>query len=104
MVERPNKIAWAQALDPNAPIFGLDQSQAMEFIGSISNLADGAFEIGTIGMEYDDQTFLLDGNDQRISAQALQEGYNHVIFHLLASAVTIQAYSPVWRSRHLQHQ
>lgn len=57
-------------------IFGIDQRESMEFIGSISNLADGQFEIGTIDMEYDDTTFLLDGNDQRISAQALQEGYN----------------------------
>ncbi len=57
-------------------IFGLDDRESIEVIGSLSNLGDGQFDVGTLGMSYDEKTFLLDGNDQRIGAAALQDGFN----------------------------
>lgn len=57
-------------------VYGLDERESIEFIGSIANLGNDQFDIGTIGMAFDTQTFLLDGNDQPIVAAALQEGFN----------------------------
>ncbi len=61
-------------------IFGLDERESIEVIGSLSNLGNDQFDVGALGMSYDDKTFLLDGNDQRIGAAALQDGYNVAAF------------------------
>ena len=57
-------------------IFGLDERESIEVIGALGNLGNDQFDVGALSMSYDDKTFLLDGNEQRIGAAALQDGFN----------------------------
>lgn len=57
-------------------IYGPDERDGIELSGVISNLVDGAFDIGGIEMSLGEKTFVLDGNDQRIQAEAIQDGFS----------------------------
>ena len=64
----------------NIQLLGLDQSRSIEVFGSIENLQDSQFEVGSIPFIVGDETFVLDGNDQRINASSIEEGFNVEVF------------------------
>ena len=57
-------------------LVGLDESQSIEFVGTVGNLADQTFEIGSIPFAIDGDAFVLDGNEQPIRFASVQEGFN----------------------------
>ena len=61
-------------------LLGLDQSKAIEVFGSLSNLSNSMFDIGGIPFAIAEETFVLDGNNQRIDPSAIEEGFNVEVF------------------------
>lgn len=64
----------------NIQLLGLDQSRSIEVFGGVQNFQDNTFDIGGIPFAVADETFVLDGNDQRIAATSIEEGFNVEVF------------------------
>ena len=57
-------------------VYGPDPTASMQLLGVVANLGDGQFDIGGIPLALSEKTFMLDGNNQRISQLALQNGHS----------------------------
>ena len=55
-------------------VYGPDPAASMELLGVVTNLVENRFEIGGIPLSLDPKTFVLDGNNQRISVSSIQDG------------------------------
>ena len=63
-------------------LLGIDQSRALEVIGAVSNMNNTTFEIGGLPFVIADETFVLDGNNQRINSSAIEDGFNVEVFSI----------------------
>ena len=57
-------------------VYGPDPAASMELLGVVANLSNNQFDIGGIPLTLGDKAFVLDGNNQRISAGSLQDGFS----------------------------